>query len=152
MRLNGKSCSEWAAVRRERSPILVVSVACAIGVTTSAALILSLGNFPIMQTGVPPISPRALVRNVSSTSQPTNIPKDAAVGESPLSSAVASIASMPDEVLTPSAAEHRGQMPSRQRQRQQRSRQPHWQGRSENGSWRLTRFNSRRDELTSGTR
>lgn len=153
MRWNGTSYSEWAPVRRERAHILVVLVACAIGATTSAAVILSLGDFPITQTGVPPISPRAIVRNVRSTSESNKTVQDRPMVGS-LPSAVTSIVSGRDEPVAQTEAEHQGEVHSQQsqRHRQQRSREPHWQGRFAHGFWRVTRFSSRRDELTSGAR
>lgn len=152
MRFNGNSNSEWAPIRRERSHFLVVLVACAIGATTSAAVILSLGDFPFTQTGVPPISPSAIVRNVVTfesvkTSQGRPI-------ESALQSAIPVTVSGHDEPVTQGEAEHQGEVHSQQSQkeRQQRSRESHSRGRFAHGFWRSTRFNSRRDELTSGVR
>jgi hypothetical protein len=100
MRLNRKSYSVWAAVRREPSSILVVLVACAIGVTTIAAVILSVGEFPIMQTGVLPISPRAIVQNVTNSSQLTNSAQHSAAVESPLPSPALSMVSGREEPVT----------------------------------------------------
>lgn len=150
MRLNRKSHSGWAAVRRERAPILVVSVACALGATTSAALILSLGDFPIMQTGVPPVAAPGIVRNVS-TWEPTKTAQDRAVAESPLPSAAPSMASGRDEPVAHSEVPHQRELPSQQRHRHQRVHGTHAR-RFANGSWRVTHFNSWRDELTSGAR
>lgn len=147
------SYSEWAPVRRERSFILIVLVACAIGATTSTAVILSLGDFPITQTGVPPISPRALVRNVGSTEPPTKAAEDRPAGSS-LPSRVTSIVSGRDEPVTQPDAEHQVKVDGHQSQndRQQRSHAPRPAERFAHGFWRSTRFNSRRDDLTSGAR
>jgi hypothetical protein len=154
VRLNGNSYSEFVPVRRERSHILVVLVACAIGATTSAAVILSLGDFPMTQTSVPPISPQAIVRNVSVTSEPTKTAEDRTMVESRLPSAVTSLVSGRNEPVTQAEAEHRAEVHAHQPQkhRQQRSRELHWQGHFAHGSWRVTRFNTRRDELASGVR
>jgi hypothetical protein len=152
MRLNWNSYSEWAPVRRERSHTLIVLVACAIGATTSAAVILSLGDFPITQTGVPPISPRAIVRNVG-TLEPTKAAQDRPA-EASLPSAVTSIVSGRDEPVTQPEAEHQVEVHGQQSQndREQRSRGSHSAGRFAHGFWRSPRFSSRRDELTSGAR
>lgn len=151
MRFNANSNSEWAAVRRERSHFLVVLVACAIGATTSAAVILSLGDFPFTQTGVPPISPSAIVRNVVTFESSKG--SQGSPNESPLQSAMPITVSGHDQPVTQSEAEHQGEVHSQQSQhRQQHSREPHRQRRFAYGFWRSTRFSSPRDELTSGTR
>lgn len=150
MRLKWNSYSEWAPVRRERSQIMIVLVACAIGAVTSTAVILSLGDFPRTHTGVPPISPRPIVRNVT-TVEPTT--QDRPI-ESAASSTVISIGSSRDEQITQPEAEHQGEVHSQQsrQDRHQRSRESHWPVRFAHRFWRSTRFNSPRDALTSGVR
>src|SRR5215472_18480146 len=76
MRL-GNYYSEWADARGDtRRTLLVTLVACAVGATASAAVIFSLASSSTTQSGVPPISPRAIVRNVSTP----EVPKTAQAG------------------------------------------------------------------------
>src|SRR5438874_932961 len=77
MRLIGNYYSEWADARGDtRRTLLVTLVACAVGSTASVAVIFSLASSPTTQSGVPPISPRAIVRNVSAP----EVPKTAQAG------------------------------------------------------------------------
>jgi hypothetical protein len=152
MRLNGKSYSVWAAVRREPFSILVALVACAIGVAIIGAVFVSVGEFPIMQAGVPPISPRTIVQDVTASSQPTNSAQHSAMVESPLPSPAPSMVSGREEPVTHSQAKQQRAEVRQQRHRQQPGRELHRQARFSNPSWRVTRFNSQRDELVSGPR
>jgi len=66
MRSMGNYYSEWADARGDtRRTLLATFVACAVGATASAAVIFSLSSSSTTQSGVPPISPRAIVRNVA---------------------------------------------------------------------------------------
>jgi hypothetical protein len=76
MRLIGNFYSEWTHRGNSHHTLLVTLVACAVGATASAAVILSLASSPITQPGVPPISPKAIVRNVSA-SEPAKIAQEA---------------------------------------------------------------------------
>ena len=78
LRLIPNSSLEWA-IRRDspRHTLLVPFVACAVGATASAAVILALVDFATTQTSVPPISARAIVRDASAfqgTTTAQNIP------------------------------------------------------------------------------
>jgi hypothetical protein len=76
MRLIGNFYSEWVHDRGNfHHTLLVTLVACAVGATASAAVILSLASSPITQPGSPSISPRAIVRNVAA-SEPSNAAQD----------------------------------------------------------------------------
>ena len=144
MRLNWNSYSEWPPVRRERSQVLIILVACALAATTSAAVILSLGDFPIMQTGVPQIATRALVRNACAL-------EDLKTAENTLESRSRPIP-MRAEPVPQMEEEQAWVVHSAQskKDRQQRSRRSYW--RERHGFRPLTRVSSRRDELTAGAR
>src|SRR6516162_2614638 len=74
MRLIGNYYSEWADARGDtRRTLLVTFVACAVGATASAAVIFSLASSPTTQSGVPSISPRAIVRNVGAPEVPKTV-------------------------------------------------------------------------------
>src|SRR5215469_7792871 len=74
MRSMGNYYSEWADSRgNTRRTLLVTLVACAVGATASAAVIFSLASSPTTQSGVPPISPRAIVRNVGAPEVPKTV-------------------------------------------------------------------------------
>jgi hypothetical protein len=74
MRLMGNYYSEWADARGDtRRTVLVTLVACAVGATASAAVIFSLASSPTTQSSVPPISPRAIVRNVGAPEVPKTV-------------------------------------------------------------------------------
>src|SRR6516225_5860348 len=102
MRSMGNYYSEWADTRRDtRRTVLVTLVACAVGATASAAVIFSLASSSTTQSGVPPISPRAIVRNAGAFAvqnervEPTSQP------------AANSMVSARDEPVTQTEAEHR---------------------------------------------
>jgi hypothetical protein len=74
MRLMGNYYSEWADARGDtRRTLLVTLVACAVGATASAAVIFSLASSSTTQSSAPPISPRAIVRNVGVPEVPKNV-------------------------------------------------------------------------------
>ena len=152
MRSNWTSYSESPFVRRERSYTFVALLACAICATTSAAVILSLADFPVTRTGIPAVSPRPIVRNVG-TFEPTKAPDHRPI-ESSLPSAMTSIGSGRDEPVTQADVEHQSEPHDQQAQKDhpQRSRGSHSPARFTHGFWRSPRFSSRRDELTSGAR
>src|SRR6516165_5147824 len=110
MRLIGNYYSEWADTRRDTSRTLLVTlVACAVGATASAVVIFSLASSPTTQSGLPAISPRAIVRNVGAP-------------EAPKTTQAGSRAEPPP----PQPAEHRAEVHSRQPRRHSRVRYPYW--------------------------
>jgi len=160
MRLIGNYYSEWADARGDtRRTLLVTLVACAVGATASAAAIFSLASSPTTQSGVAPISPRAIVRNVAAPEvpktvqagpqvEPTRSPQAAvrnagafetpkAVKNKPVEPtsqpAANSMVSARDEPVTQTEAEHRSQQP----RRHSRVRYPYWRRFAHNpfGSW-----------------
>src|SRR6516165_12654810 len=163
MRLSGNYYSEWADTRRDtRRTLLVTLVACAVGATASAAVIFSLASSPTTQSGVPPISPRAIVRNVSAPEVPKTV-QDGPVEPTPSPQATvrnagafgvpkaaqnepveptsrpaaASMVSARDEPVTQTEAEHRAGVHSQQPRRHSRVRYPYWRRFAHNpfGSW-----------------
>src|SRR5262249_51620905 len=132
MRFTGNFFSERAHVRGGSSnrTFLVPLVACALGATASGAVILSLVGSPTTQPGVSSISPRAIVRNVSS-SEPTKTAQDRPMAETPLPAAVSSEVSGRDELVAQTKAERQAKVHSQQSRKhsQQRSRGRYWQGR-----------------------
>ena len=155
MRLIGNYYSEWTDARGDtRRTLLVTLVACAVGATASAAVIFSLASSPTAQSSVPPISPRAIVRNVVPEPTPSpqatvrnadafGVPK-AAQNEpvEPTSRpAAASVVSDRNEQVTQTKAEHQTEVHSQQSRRHSRVRYPYWRGFAHNispkpfGSW-----------------
>src|SRR6516165_11785669 len=84
MRSMGNYYSEWADARGDtRRTLLATFVACAVGATASAAVIFSLASSPTTQSGVPSISPRAIVRNVGAPEVPKTVQAGPVVEPSP---------------------------------------------------------------------
>jgi hypothetical protein len=160
MRLIGNYYSEWADARGDtRRTLLVTLVACAVGATASAAVIFSLASSPTTQSGVPPISPRAIVRNVGAIEvpngpqvEPTRSPQATvrntgafeapkAVQNKPVEPtsqpAANGMVSARDEPVAQTEAEHRAGVHSQQPRRHSRVRYPYWRRFAHNpfGSW-----------------
>src|SRR5215472_12079138 len=163
MRL-GNYYSEWADARGDtHRTLLVTLVACAVGATASAAVIFSLASSPTTQSGVPPISPRAIVRNVGAPElpktvqggpqvEPTPSPqatvRNAGAFEAPKAvqnepveptsrPAANGMVSARDEPVTQTEAEHRAGVHSQQPRRHSRVRYSYWRRFAHNpfGSW-----------------
>ena len=125
--------SEWSDARgHTRRTLLVTLVACAVGATASAAVIFSLASSPTTQSSVPPISPRAIVRNVGAPEVPKTVqdevPKSAQNEpvEPTSQPAANSMVSARDEPVTQTEAEHRAGVHSQQSRRHSRVRYPYW--------------------------
>ena len=145
--------SEWADAGGDtRRTLLATFVACAVGATASAAVIFSLASSPTTQSGIPPISPRAIVRNVGAPEapktvqggpqvEPTHSPqatvRNAGAFEAPKAvqnepveptsqPAANSMVSARDEPVTQTEAEHRAGVHSQQPRRHSRVRYPYW--------------------------
>jgi len=145
--------SEWADAGGDtRRTLLATFVACAVGATASAAVIFSLASSPTTQSGIPPISPRAIVRNVGAPEvpktvqggpvvEPTRSPQTTvrndgafeapkAVQNEPVEPtsqpAANSMVSARDEPVTQTEAEHRAGVHSQQSRRHSRVRYPYW--------------------------
>ena len=153
MRLIGNFYSEWTHDRGNFHHILLVTlVACAVGATASAAVILSLASASVTQPGVPSISPQAIVRNTGVSESPktaqdgpmvetTPSPggavrgagaseaaknvQDAPVEPTPRPAAT-SMVSDHDELVTQTEAEHQTEVHSRQSRKHGRVREPYW--------------------------
>jgi hypothetical protein len=155
MPLMGNYYSEWADARDDtRRTVLVTLVACAVGATASAAVIFSLASSPTTQSSAPPISPRAIVRNVGAPEVPKNVQGGPLVEQTPSpqatvrnagafevpkaaqsdpveptsGTAVASMVSGRNEQVTQTKAEHQAEVHSQQSRRHSRVRQPYWRG------------------------
>jgi hypothetical protein len=153
MRSMGNYYSEWADARGDtRRTLLATFVACAVGATASAAVIFSLASSPTTQSGIPPISSRAIVRNVGAPElpktvqggpqvEPTRSPqttvRNAGAFEAPKAvqnepveptsqPAANSMVSARDEPVTQTEAEHRAGVHSQQSRRHSRVRYPYW--------------------------
>src|SRR6516225_2678769 len=140
MRSMGNYYSEWADARGDtRRTLLATFVACAVGATASAAVIFSLASSPTTQSGIPPISPRAIVRNVGAPEAPKAF-QDEPV-EPTSQPAANSMVSARDEPVTQTEAEHRAGVHSQQSRRHSRVRYPYWRRFAHNpwpkpfGSW-----------------
>jgi hypothetical protein len=154
MRLIGNYHSEWADARRDtRHTLLVTLVACAVGATAGAAVILSLASSPTTQPGVPSISPRPIVRNIVAFHAPKAtqdgtvvepMPSPRAIGQNAGASAVlkteqdgtvvettprpaaTSTVSSRDAPVTQRGAEHQAEAHSQQSRSHSRVREPYW--------------------------
>ena len=157
--------SEWADARGDtRRTLLVTLVACAVGATASAAVIFSLASSPTTQSGVPAISPRAIVRNVGApevpkTAQagpvvepspsPRAIVRNAGASEAPKTTQdrpdepmprppVTSTASGLDDPVNRTEAEHQTEAPSQQSRKRgrvvRRWHEPYWRRFAHNSS------------------
>jgi hypothetical protein len=164
MRLIGNYYSEWADTRRDtRRTLLVTLVACAVGATASAAAIFSLASSPPTQSSVPPISPRAIVRNIGAPEVPKTVQGGPVVEPTPSPQATVrnagafeapkavqnepveptsrpaanSMVSARDEPVRQTEAEHRAGVHSQQPRRHSRVRYPYWRRFAHNpfGSW-----------------
>ena len=164
MRLIGNYYSEWADAQGDtHRTFLVTFVACAVGATASAAVIFSLASSPTTQSSAPPISPRALVRNIGAPEvpktvqdgplvEPTLSPQATArnagafeVPKAPVAPtsrpAAASMVSGRNVSVTQTEAEARAEVHSQQSRRHTRVRQPYWRRFAHNpwpkpfGSW-----------------
>ena len=131
MRLNRNFYSEWAPLQWQssRHAVLVTLVACAVGATASAAVILSLVDFPVTQAGVPPMSPRAIVRNASAP-EDTKTVQNRPMVETPMRLAATGIVSDRDEPVTQMEEEHPSEVHSQQLRKHGRvvihSHAPYW--------------------------
>ena len=152
MRLSGNYYSEWADARGDtRRTLLVTLVACAVGATASAAVIFSLASSPTTQSGVPSISPRAIVRNVGApepTPSPQATVRNGGAFEVPKAAqndpveptsrpAANSMVSARDEPVTQTEAEARSEVHSQQSRRHSRVHYPYWRrfAHTPFGSW-----------------
>ena len=162
MRSMGNYYSEWPDARGDtRRTLLVTLVASAVGAAASAAVIFSLASSSTTQSSLPPISPRAIVRNVGAP----EVPKTAQAGpvvepkRSPQATvrnafeapkavqnepveptsrpAANSVVSARDEPVTQTEAEHRAEVHSQQSRKHSRVRYPYWRRFAHNpfGSW-----------------
>ena len=145
MRLIGNYYSEWADTRRDtRRTLLVTLVACAVGATASATVIFSLASSATTQSGVPPISPRAIVRNVAAPEVPKTVQDGSLVEPTPspqVTMRKAGAFEVPkaarDEPVKQTEAERRAEVHSQQSRRHSRFRYPYWRRVAHNpfGSW-----------------
>src|SRR5262249_32856133 len=145
MRSMGNYYSEWADARGDtRRTLLATFVACAVGATASAAVIFSLASSSTTQSGVPPISPRAIVRNVAAPEVPKTVQGGPQV--EPTLSPQATVRNagafeVPkaarDEPVKQTEAEHRAEVHSQQSRKHSRVRYPYWRRFAHNpfGSW-----------------
>jgi len=152
MRLIGNFYSEWAHDRGNfHHTLLVTLVACAVGATASAAVILFLASSPITQPGAPSISPRPIVRNASeppkaaqdgpmveTTPSPGAIVRNTGTSdvsktaqeklkvETAPSPAATGMVANRDESVTQTEAEHQTEAHSHQSRKHGRVREPYW--------------------------
>ena len=165
MRSMGNYYSEWADARSDtRRTLLATFVACAVGATASAAVIFSLASSSTTQSGVPPISPRAIVRNVGAPEVPKTVQDGPVVEPTPSPQATVrnagasdvaktsqdgpvkpmprpaatSMASGPDEPVVQTEAEHQTEAQSQQSRKHgrvvRRWREPYWRRSAHNSS------------------
>jgi hypothetical protein len=153
MRLIGNYYWEWVDARRDtRHTLLVTLVACAVGATAGAAVILSLASSPTTQPDVPSISSRPIVRDVVAFQAPqaaqdgtvvepmpspraigqnagaSAVPKteqDATLGETTPRPAATSTVSSRDAPATQTEAEHQAEAHSQQSRSHGRIREPY---------------------------
>jgi hypothetical protein len=130
MRAIGNFYSEWAPVQRKgfHHAFFVGSVACAIGATASAAVMLSLVGSPVTVSGIPSTSVRAIVRNADIFEAPKTV-QDRPMIEAPLRPATTETASGRDEPVTQTEAVHQAGVHGDPRKHSRvviHSRKPYW--------------------------
>jgi hypothetical protein len=101
----------WAHVQGKSShhAFFVGSVACAVGATASAAVILSLVDSPVRESGIPSTSARAIVRNAGTFEAPKTV-QDRPMVEAPLRPAATETVSGRDEPVTQMEAGHQARV------------------------------------------
>ena len=155
MRFTGNFFSEGARGRGASSnrSLLIPLVACAVGAAASGAVILSLMGSPATEPSRSSISPRAIVRTVTTPEAAENTQDRVNVETSP-QSAMTGRLSGGAQPATQTESEHQAEVTSQQSQNHshQRTRESHWQGRLAHAFWPFRHISSRRDELTSGAR
>jgi hypothetical protein len=120
----------WADVQGKSShhAFFVGSVACAVGATASAAVILSLVDSPVRESGIPSTSARAIVRNAGTFEAPKTV-QDRPMVEAPLRPAVTETVSGRDEPVTQTGAGHQAGVhgePQKHSRVVIDSRKPYW--------------------------
>ena len=146
MRFNGNFYSGWIHARKDfRHTLSLVLVACALGGTASAAVVLSLMGSLMIQPVVPPISPRVTVR-ITSELETANIVRNGPTIEIPTPGAAIDATSLPEEPEAQTTAEHRGEVHGHQSRRYSRvvvrSREHYWRHRFTHSLSPAPRFSS----------
>jgi len=147
MRFNGNFYSEWTHVRRDfRRTLFAALVACVLGGTASAAVILSLVGSLMIQPVVPSISSRVPVRNTNAL-ETANIVQDRSTIEPPTPRAVISAATSHSEgPAVQTEAGHQGEAHGHQSRKYSRvvvgSRQHYWRWRFAHSLSQAPRFSS----------
>lgn len=137
-----RNCSlEWAIWRdSSRYTLLVPLVACAVGATSSASVILALVDFGTTQSSVAPISAKAIVRDAS-TFQGVTTAQNRPVVETPRRLAATDISAL-DEPVTQKEEEHSSEVHGQQLRKRAvvHSREPYWRRRFARTFSRTHRF------------
>src|SRR6516164_3753478 len=108
MRFAGNFFSEWQG-KGSHHTLLAAFVACAVGATACAAVVLSLVSSPTTQLAVSSNSPRAIVRNAGAP-EATQSAQDHPMAETPSRPAVNAVASGPDEPARQAQENHQAEV------------------------------------------
>ena len=143
MRFAGNFFSEWQG-KGSHHTLLAAFVACAVGATACAAVVLSLVSSPTTQPAVSSNS-RAIVRNAGAP-EATQSVQDHPMAETPSRPAVNAVASGPDEPARQAQENHevevRGQESRKHSRVVIRSREPYWRRPFSHAFSRSPRFSS----------
>src|SRR5215475_5968025 len=144
MRFAGNFFSEWQG-KGTYHTLLAAFVACAVGATACAAVVLSMVSSPTTQTAVSSNSPRAIVRNAG-VPEATQGAQDHPMAETLSRAAVNAVASGPDEPARQAQENHevevRGQESRKHSRVVIRSREPYWRRPFAHAFSRSPRFSS----------
>jgi hypothetical protein len=125
MRFAGNFFSEWQG--GSHHTLLAAFVACAVGATACAAVVLSLVSSPTTQPAVSSNSPRAIVRNAGAF-EPTQSAQDHPLAETP--SRPAAVAPGPGEPARQAQENHEADAHGQESRKHGRvvirSREPYW--------------------------
>ena len=141
-RLIPNSSLAWAiGPDSSRHTLLVPLVACAVGATASASVILALVDFATTQPSVPPISAKAIVRDASAF-QSTTTAQNRPVVETPTRLAATDMVSALDEPVRQKEDEHSSEVHGQQLRKRAvvHSREPYWRRRFARTFSRTHRF------------
>src|SRR5215469_11214892 len=144
MRFAGNFFSEWQG-KGSHHTLLAAFVACAVGATACAAVVLSLVSSSTTQPAVSSNPPRAIVRNAGAP-EATQSVQDHPMAETPSRPAVNAVASSPDEPARQTQENHQAEVHGQESRKHSRvvirSREPYWRRPFAHAFSRSPRFSS----------
>jgi hypothetical protein len=128
MRFAGNFFSEWQG-KGSFHTLFVAFVACGVGATACAAVVLSLVGSPATQPAVLSSSPQAIVRNAGAP-EATQSVQDHPMAQTPSRPAVTAVASGPDEPARQAQENHQAEVHGQESRKHHRVvmrwREPYW--------------------------